>query len=295
MELLSQGIGNWTGISEVYDGNGKFIGNASDQRTLVQNDDETYTVTVNIFGPLMVNGQYNIRLASDHHTHLGQVNFGYAEQNNNELLASNNYWAQWGLSESSFVLVSPKIHSQLSLSLLKRGEQLIYTLVGEYHDTNTNIAVPNAVGTPLDRHNDPNAGRTQHLLHRAGTWSGEVTVIDENLAPMGRAHYTENVRVHQEQLMVTTEGGGFTPMKRSFRMKTNGWQAWSDPGDVVGSYNIAGGRALVGNFHYVGADRRIWRREVATSDGQHKAIVHYIYHGDKRVGVQYGILSFVKT
>jgi len=295
MELLSQGIGNWTGISEVYDGQGKFIGNASDQRTIVQNDDETYTVSVDIFGPLMVKGQYTIRIASDHHSHLGQANYGYAEQNNNELLASNNYWAQWGLSESSFVLVSSKTHSQLSLSLLKRGEQLLYTLVGEYHDEATPVQVPTAVGTPLDRHNDPNAGRSQHLLHRAGTWSGEVTVIDENLSPMGRAHYTENMRVHQEQLMITTEGGGFTPMKRSFRMRTNGWQAWSDPGDVVGSYNIVGGRAMTGSFHYVGADRRIWRREVASADGQHKAILHYIYHGDKRVGVQYGLLSFVKT
>jgi hypothetical protein len=103
------------------------------------------------------------------------------------------------------------------------------------------------------------------------------------------------MRVHQNQLIVTTEGGGFTPMKRSFRMKTNGWQAWSDPGDVVGTYNLAGGRALSGTLHYVGAERRIWRREVVTSDGQHKAVLHYIYQGDKRVGIQYGMLTFQKT
>lgn len=295
MELLSQGIGNWIGISEVYDGNGHFIGNASDQRTITENDDGTYTVNVNTFGPLMVNGQYKVRIAPDHHTHLGQTNYGYAEQINNELLASNNYWEQWGLSETSFVLVSPATHSQLSLSLLKRGEQLIYTLVGEYHDNEGNLQFPKTLGIPVDRHDDPVAGHQSHIMHRAGTWAGEVTVIDENLAPMGRAHYTENIRIHQEKLMVTTEGGGFTPMKRSFRMTTNGWQAWSDPGDVVGSYNMFGGRALVGSLHYVGADRRIWRREVATVDGQHKAILHYIYHGDKRVGVQYGMLEFHKT
>lgn len=295
MELLSQGIGNWTGISEVYDGSGMFIGNASDQRHIKKNDDETYTVTVNIFGPLMINGDYKIRIASDHHSYLGNTHYGYAEQSNNELLASNNYWAKWGLSESSFVIVSPEIHSQLSLSLLKRGEQLIYMLIGEYYDNQTSVQLPPAEGTPFDRHNDPTAGRGTHLLHRAGTWSGQVTVMDGDLQPMGRAHYTENVRTHQDQLMVTTEGGGFTPMKRSFRMTSNGWQAWTAPGDVVGSYSIAGGRALIGSFHYVGADRRIWRREVSTADGQHKAILHYIYHGDKRVGIQYGMLSFVKT
>ncbi len=295
MELLSQGIGNWIGISEVYDGQGQFIGNASDQRTVTKNEDDTYTVHVNILGPLMVNREYQIRIASDHHIYLGSTHFGYAEQINNDLLTTNSYWSQWGLSETSFVHVSPDTYSQLSLSLLKRGDQIIYTLVGEYHNNDKQIKYPNTIGIPIDRNDNPAAGYSSHILHRSGTWSGELTVIDENLSPMGRAYYTENVRAHQEQLMITTEGGGFTPMKRSFRMTTNGWQAWSDPGDVVGSYNMLGGRALAGSMHYIGAERRIWRREVATVDGRYKAVLHYIYQGDKRVGVQYGMLEFTKT
>lgn len=295
MELLSQGIGNWTGISEIYDGRGYFIGNVSDQRSIKQNPDSTYTVSVNIIGPVMLSGQYGIRIDPDHHTYQGDVHVGYAEQYNDELLASNNYWAQWGLSERNFVMISTETHTQLSLSLLSRGDQLIYMLVGEYYDDKSPIQIPTALGIPYDRRDDPTAGRGTLLLHRAGTWSGQVTVLDENQAPMGFAHYTENMRVRQDQLIVTTEGGGFTPMRRSFRMKTNGWQAWSDPGDVVGTYNLGGGRALSGNFHYVGAERRIWRREVVTSDGHHKAILHYIYQGDRRVGIQYGMLTFQKT
>ena len=295
MELLSQGIGNWTGISEIYDGRGYFIGNVSDQRTIKENANGNYTVSVNIIGPVMLNGEYNIRINPDHHTYQGNVHVGYAERYNSELLASNNYWSQWGLSERNFVMVSTETHTQLSLSLLSRGDQLVYMLIGEYYDDNNQIKIPTTLGIPYDRRDDPTAGRGELLLHRVGTWSGQVTVLDENQAPMGRAHYTENMRVHKNQLIVTTEGGGFTPMKRSFRMKTNGWQAWSAPGDVVGTYNLAGGRALSGHFHYVGAERRIWRREVVTSDGQHKVILHYIYQGDKRVGIQYGMLTFQKT
>jgi hypothetical protein len=93
MELLSQGIGNWTGISEIYDGRGYFMGNVSDQRTIEQNEDGDYIVSVNIIGPVMLNGQYNIKIAPDHHTYKGDVHVGYAEHYNNELLASNNYWA----------------------------------------------------------------------------------------------------------------------------------------------------------------------------------------------------------
>jgi len=52
---------------------------------------------------------------------------------------------------------------------------------------------------------------------------------------------------------------------------------------------------MSGHFHYVGAARRIWRREVATYDGMHKAVLHFIYKGDERVGVQYGTLTFHKT
>lgn len=296
MELLSQGIGNWTGISEIYDGRGKFIGNVSDQRSITQNNDGTYTVNVNIVGPIMLNGQYNIKISPDHHSYQGDVHVGYAEQYNNELLASNNYWSQWGLSERNFVIVSPETHTQLSLSLLSRGDQLIYMLVGEYYDDNSPVKIPVTMGIPDDRHDDPTAGRETILMHRAGTWSGLVTVFDENLDLMKHGiHYTENMRVRKNQLIITTEGGLFTPMKRTFHMTTNDWQAWSEPGDVVGTYNLAGGRALSGHLHYVGAERRVWRREVITSDGNHKAILHFIYHGDKRVGVHYGMLTFKKT
>ena len=295
MELLSQGVGNWTGFSEIYDGRGYFIGNVSDQRTIQQHTNGLFTVTVNIMGPIMLNGQYNIKIASDHHAYQGDVHVGYAEQYNDELLASNNYWSQWGLSERNFVMVSTETHTQLSMSLLSRGEQLVYTLVGEYYDDNSPVKIPVTLGIPSDRHDDPAGGRESILLHRIGTWSGQVNVLDENLAPMGRAHYTENLRIRGEQLIITTEGGGFTPLRRTFNMKTNNWQAWSEPGDVVGTYNLAGGRALTGHFHYVGAERRVWRREVVTSDGHHKAILHYIYQGDKRVGIQYGMLTFNKT
>lgn len=295
MEILSQGIGNWTGISEVYDGQCNFIGNATDNRSITQIGHGAYNVKVAISGPIMLQGSYDIKIGEDHHSYQGDAHVGFAEHYDDVLLASNGYWSQWGLSERNMVMLAPELNGQLSMSLLNRGDQLLYTIVGEYYENGASTPFTKVMGTPYDRINDPTAGRGGLLMHRAGTWSGQVSVLDENLAPMGKAHYTENIRVRNNELILTTEGGGFTPIQRSFHLTTNGWHAWTDPGDVVGSYNMFGGRAMSGYFHYVGAERRIWRREIVTSDGKHKSILHYVYKGDKRLGLQYGMLAFHKT
>ena len=78
-------------------------------------------------------------------------------------------------------------------------------------------------------------------------------------------------------------------------LKSNGWEAWSTPGDLVGSYSLSGGRALSGNFHFLHEEQRVWRREVASHDGSYKAVVHMIYRGGKRIGVQYGVLRFTHS
>jgi len=55
---------------------------------------------------------------------------------------------------------------------------------------------------------------------------------------------------------------------------------------------LSGGRALSGQFHHRKAHLRVWRREVATLDGNRKAIVQHWYRGGQRVGTQFGVLEF---
>ena len=78
----------------------------------------------------------------------------------------------------------------------------------------------------------------------------------------------------------------------TLNLSTNGRQAWSQMGSLVGSYHLSGGRALAGTFHDWDRGIRLWRREVATTDGSMKAILLNWYRGGHRIGTQQGILTF---
>ena len=87
-------------------------------------------------------------------------------------------------------------------------------------------------------------------------------------------------------------GAAFDQPDAVINLKTNGWQAWSESGPVVGSYSLSGGRALSGQFHFQETGLRLWRREVVSHDGRCKAVVHLWYRGGQRIGAQFGVLQF---
>ena len=87
-------------------------------------------------------------------------------------------------------------------------------------------------------------------------------------------------------------GGAFAPEPTEVRLRSDGWWAHSERGPLVGSYSLAGGRALSGTFQRVDRGLRVWRREVASHDGRVKAVVHVLYRGGVRLGVQHGLLQF---
>ena len=86
-------------------------------------------------------------------------------------------------------------------------------------------------------------------------------------------------------------GLGFAP-DASFALASDGWTAWTLPGEVAGSAVVSGGRGLSGQFHHDGASCRVWRREVASLDGATKAVLHIWYRGEQRLGAVYGTMYF---
>ena len=58
---FSQGIGRWLGTAEVYDGQGRFVGNATDRRH-VQRDVEQNRIRIDLsfVGPMKFAGHYTI-------------------------------------------------------------------------------------------------------------------------------------------------------------------------------------------------------------------------------------------
>ncbi len=298
---FKRGVGNWLGTAEVYFGNGRFAGNGVDRRTVQPDGENRVRIDLSFTGPLTLSGHYVIETRGHERFYRGPVNVGSAETLDEGLVDANNYWSAWGLSQRFFLYVTKDQQQQFSLSLLTRGEQLMYTIIGEYQriettDGNLPTRIPETLalpGIPPDRANDPTNGRGEILLHRTGTWSGEISTLDGSLKQTGKIAYSQKVsRSDNTSLKMAFDGNGFNIAPHSITINTNQWQAWTPSGDVVGSYNLVGGRAMSGQFHHLNKDLRIWRREVVRSDGTRKVILHNVYRGGQRIGVQYGILHF---
>ena len=194
---FSQGLGEWIGSAEVYDGNGRFAGMGRDTRT-VRADDGAGRVTVDVTfeGPFSLAGTYTIADHGTHRTYEGPLNIGFAEVLGDGLVAAHNYWPSAGLSQRFFLMVLPGGNHQLSLALLSRGDQLCWTVVGEYRRQGLASASPPPLPEPLDpsaMSDDPAAGRDQLLLLRPGRWSGRLHCLGPDLSPSGSAEYTETV------------------------------------------------------------------------------------------------------
>ncbi len=297
------GLGEWRGTAEVYGGDGRFLGNAVDQRhARTEIDERRIRIDLSFIGPFKFSGHYLIDDRGSHRVYQGPANLGLAEAVGENLVDADNYWPAVGLSQRFFLMVLPGGNKQLSLALLSRGERLVYAVVGENDkvqacslgDAPATPTAPSFVdGASCDLAHDPAAGRGALLVHRAGTWRGTLALFTgAPLAPTGHADYEETVEtVDATRLRVRVAGGGFAPEPARIDLTTDGWSAWSSAGAMVGSYHLVGGRALAGTFHRVGDELRVWRREVVSHDGTTKAVVHNWYRGGARVGVQHGVLK----
>ena len=324
---FSQGLGEWIGAAEVYDGEGRFFGMGRDTRT-VRADDHAGRVTVEVTfeGPFSLSGVYTIADHGSHRVYEGPLNIGRAEVLGDGLVAAHNYWPSAGLSQRFFLMVLPGGGRQLSLALLSRGDRLHWTVVGEYRRQVRASEPPPPSVTPIDAsavRGDPSAGRGQLLVLRPGRWSGRLQRLGPDLQPSGAADYTETVapadrgpaeptgreagggtgptagepaarepaKPSGRSMAVEMSGLGFAP-DASFTLASDGWSAWTLHGDVAGSAALAGGRGLSGQFHHAAAGCRVWRREVASADGALKAVLHIWYRGEQRLGAVYGTMAF---
>ncbi len=290
-EGFTQAIGQWLGTAEVYDGNGRFVGNGTDRRHVQkQVGEHRVRIDLSFVGPFKFAGHYFIEDHKTHRLYQGPVNVGYAETLSSRLIEANAYWSAVGLSQRFFLMILPDGNRQMSLALMSRGEELIYVVVGEYHRVAEDgaVEVPSFVnGTAYDLGDDPAGGRGEILLHRNGRYVGRLSALDGDLNELEATDYSERV----DGQSVTMDGMAFASSGR-FEFETNGRQAWTKPGSVVGSYSLSGGRALSGQFHFLDEQLRLWRREVVSHDGVMKVVVHIWYRGGQRVGVQFGVLDF---
>ena len=276
---FSKGIGRWVGSAEVYGGDGRFLGNGMDTRSVQDLGEGRVRIDVAFIGPMKAAGHYFIQAKGDHRIYQGPINVGYAETLDNGVVDANAYWAALGLSQQFFLMVLDDV--QLSLALMSRGSQLIYAVVGENNKVidDTPNPLPKIVnGTSYDLANDATAGRNNLLMHRAGTWAGELKILDADRKPQGTTIYTETIDAN---LQVDITGNAFVKHHHAFQLMTNDWQAWTPSGKVVGSYSLYGGRALSGDFHYLDDELRVWKREVINGEGTQKAVVHTWYQGGK--------------
>ncbi len=299
---FSAGLGEWIGSAEVYDGAGRFAGMGRDTRT-VRADDGAGRVTVDVTfeGPFSLAGTYTIADHGTHRTYEGPLNLGRADVLGDGLVAAHNYWPSLGLSQRFFLMVLPGGNHQLSLALLSRGDQLRWTVVGEYQrQAGPSTPAPPPV-EPIDPEavrDDPTAGRGWLLLLRPGRWSGRLHRLDGDLEPSGTVDCTETLApagsktaAGGEAVEVLLSGLGFAP-DASFVLESDGWTARTVTGEVAGSAALSGGRGLSGQFHHDRAERRVWRREVVSRDGATKAVLHVWYRGEERLGALYGTLAF---
>ena len=331
---FSQGLGEWIGSAEVYDGDGRFAGMGRDTRTVTADDGAgRVTVDVSFEGPFSLAGTYTIADHGTHRDYEGPLNLGRAEVLGDGLVAAHNYWPGAGLSQRFFLMVLPGGDHQLSLALLSRGEQLRWTVVGEYRRRAVASSAPVAaepvdpaepplpplvaarpadpaevsrgpltaaeLTDPVVRRNDPTAGRGGLLLLRPGRWSGRMHCLDADLEPSGTVYCSETFTSPRsmeapagaESIDVHLSGLGFAS-DASFTLTSDGPTAWTGAGDVAGSAALSGGRGLSGHFHHDRAERRAWRREVASGDGATKAVLHIWYRGEQRLGAVYGTMTF---
>jgi hypothetical protein len=296
---MNRAAGRWAGIAEVYDGQGRYLGSGADQRHVQPQSDGLTRIDVSFVGPLVMSGHYLIKECGDHRLYQGPANVGYAETLSDSLIDANAYWAGWGLNQRFFLMISDDGATQFSLALMSRGEQVLYTILGENHRVEddghhlpAHLAEQLIVsGTAYDRQDDPCAGRGCLLLHRVGGWHGTLTTLGADRRIVAQHEYHEAVQSENGGLTVSQSGGQYVNAC-DLRLTTNGWQAWTGAGDVVGSYNLSGGRALSGQFHDLRANIRAWRREVASCDGSRKAVVRVYYRGGERIGIEYGLLTY---
>ena len=295
---FSAGVGEWIGAAEVYDGQGRFAGIGRDTRS-VKADDQAGTVTVEVSfeGPFSLSGEYTIVDHGSHRTYEGPLNVGYAEALGDGLVAAHNYWPDLGLSQRFFLMVTPDGAHQSSLALLSRGEQLQWTVVGEYlRQTDPAAPTPPAAPAmdPTELRSDPTAGRGELLLLRSGLWRGQLQRLDADYQPTSPADYQETVDSQEDTWEIQISGGDYPP-GFAFTVASDGWTAWTLRGDLAGSGHLSGGRGFSGQFHHPAGGLRLWRREVASRDGTTKAVLHVWYRGEQRLGAAYGTLTFDPT
>ena len=292
---FSKGLGEWIGAAEVYDADGRFAGLGRDTRT-VKADDQAGRVTVEVTfdGPFSLSGVYTIADHGSHRIYEGPLNIGYAEALGDGLVAAHNYWPDLGLSQRFFLMVLPDGAHQLSLALLSRGDQLVWTVVGEYQrQVDPSAPVPPAV-PPMDPaalRDDPSAGRGELLLLREGRWLGRLHRLDADYAPTGSDNFSETVARKDGSWELGLSGADYSP-GLSFTLLSDGWAAWTSAGDLMGSGSLSGGRGFSGQFHLHRHGLRVWRREVVSRDGTIKAVLHIWYRGEQRLGAAYGVLAF---
>ena len=300
---FSQGLGEWIGSAEVYDGKGRFAGMGRDTRTVQATDPAgLITVEVTFEGPFSLSGMYTIADHGSHRTYEGPLNLGFAEVLGDGLIAARNYWPSLGLSQRFFLMVLPGGDHQLSLALLSRGDQLRWTVVGEYRRqveaSESPVAPPEPIA-PAKVSDDPTAGRGRLLLLRPGRWAGRLHRLDGDLEPSGTVDFSETLTptgsdpalAGGQAMQVRLSGLDFAP-DASFVLESDGWTAWTPAGDFAGSAALSGGRGLSGHFHNDPARCRVWRREVASLDGTTKAVLHIWYRGEERLGALYGTVAF---
>lgn len=292
---FSVGIGNWLGTAEVYSGTGQFLGNGADRRHVQKLDGENrIRIDVAFLGPFKFSGHYYITDREQFRLYQGPANVGCAESLTNHLVDANAYWAAVGLTQRFFLVVLPDGSREMSLGLMSRGEQLVYVVVSEYNREQARAGFPElTTGASFDLQNDPNAGRKQTLLHRAGVWKGQMNVLGSWLEPLSQVEFSETVTATPTQLVTVHQGGHFEGESKT-ELTTNGWHAWTTPetNGNRGSYSLYGGRALSGTFHNLHAELRVWRREVVANDGTHKVVVNTWYRGGQRIGQEFGVLYF---
>lgn len=304
---FTHALGNWLGTAEVFDGKGRFLGNATDRRHVTEVVGENRVrIELSFVGPLKFAGHYFIEDHKTHRLYQGPANVGYAETLATNLIDANAYWAITGLTQRFFLMIAPDGNSQISLGLMSRGDDLMYVIVGEYHRVGEYLRIPEGQtvagipalvnGTHYDLQDDPLAGRDAHFLLRDGKWTGTLHTLDGDLNELPDTSYVEEVERYgigprNSYLDISVRGTAFDDQPRIMKVRSNNWQFWSEPGDLVGSGSMSGGRALSGHFHHLPTNLRVWRREVVTHDGTQKAVVHTWYRGGQRVGVQFGMLK----
>jgi hypothetical protein len=297
MSGFAHGLGQWLGCAEVFSGEGRFLGNALDQRRVQDLGEGRTRIDLAFVGPVKAAGHYVIESHPDRRIYHGPVNIGYAETWGASTVDANAYWPDMGLSQRFVLMVIPEKRLQLTLALMSRGEQLLYVIVGENQridpDAGDTPPLPNLIGgAEHDLRDDPCAGRGCVLLHRPGVWHGPVTTFDAQRQPVAESALTETVQTDAGVIHSTFEGLAQVAGAQVVTQRSNGWQAWTATGDVVGSDNLSGGRARCGNLIFRNAQLRLYRREVISSDGTQKAIVHVWYRGGERIGAQTGLLRF---